>query len=106
MPLYSYIHLENNPNCEHYPNFEIEQPVKDFSLRVCPWCGAPVERVLSAPLVKSKNFDCELRDKGFTKLVRVDEGIFENKTRRPGESKYVDRRKPETLPRLEKTVQD
>jgi hypothetical protein len=61
---------------------------------------------MSAPAVKTKRFDAELRDKGFTKLVRVDDGIFENRTRRDGEAKYVDRRRPETFPRLEKTVKD
>jgi hypothetical protein len=65
-----------------------------------------VTRLLSAALVKIKPFDSELRDKGFTKLVRVDDGLFENRTRRDGEAKYVDRRRPETFPVLEKTVKD
>ena len=106
MALYCYRHLEDSPGCGRAPEFDYEQPANDFPLRVCPWCGVPVERVLSAPAVKTKNFDCELRDKGFTKLVRVDDGIYENVTRRRGEEKYVDRRRPETLPKLERTVED
>jgi hypothetical protein len=106
MPLYSYIHTKQSPDCQKAPNFEIEQKARDWPLRRCPWCGAEVERVLGVPLVKTKNFDCELRDKGFTKLVRVDDGLYENKTRRNGEPKYVDRHRPETLPRLEKTIKD
>jgi hypothetical protein len=63
-----------------------------------------VERQLSAAAIRPRKFDCELRDLGFTKLVRVDDGIFENVTRRPGEDKFVNRRRPETFPDLDKPV--
>ena len=106
MPIYAYGHVEESPDCERSPSFEFEQMSRDLPLTVCPWCGRPVERLLSAAAVKTKPFDCELRDKGFTKLVRVDDGIYENRTRRGDEGKYVDRRRPETLPRLEKTIED
>jgi hypothetical protein len=106
MPLYQYAHLEDNPACDRAPDFQMEQSARDLPLTVCPWCGQKVERLLGVPVIKTKSFDCELRDKGFTKLVRVDEGLFENKTRRPGEAKYVDRNRPETLPILEKTIRD
>ncbi|MDR2198712.1 MAG: zinc ribbon domain-containing protein [Deltaproteobacteria bacterium] len=106
MPIYTYEHKEENPACGKSPVFEWEQVARDLPLTVCPFCGTPVERVLSPSHIKKRHFNCELRDKGFTKLVRVDEGIFENVTRRPGESKYMDRRKPETFPILEKTIKD
>jgi predicted nucleic acid-binding Zn ribbon protein len=106
MPIYSYKHLDENSDCKKAPYFEWEQVVRDLPLTVCPFCGEPVERVLSAPLIKKKESNAELRDKGFTKLVRVDDGIFENVTRRPGEEKYVDRRNPETFPKFEKTIKD
>ncbi|MDR2340689.1 MAG: zinc ribbon domain-containing protein [Deltaproteobacteria bacterium] len=106
MPTYTYRHLSESPGCDRAPCFEWEQVARDLPLTVCPFCGVPVERELSPSMIKKRNFDCELRDKGFTKLVRVDDGIFENVTRRPGEAKYVDRRKPETLPILEKTIKD
>jgi hypothetical protein len=61
---------------------------------------------MAPSLLKIKKFDCELKDQGFTKLVRVDEGLFENRTRRAGEPKYVDRHNPETFPILEKTIKD
>ncbi|MDR1657897.1 MAG: zinc ribbon domain-containing protein [Deltaproteobacteria bacterium] len=106
MPIYTYQHSKDNPDCEHVPTFDFEQMSRDFPLSVCPWCGKPVDRLLSTPTIKKKLFDCELRDKGFTKLVRVDDGLYENMTRRAGEDKYVDRRRPETLPHLEKTIED
>jgi hypothetical protein len=98
--------MEENPECQCGGDFEWEQVARDIPLTVCPYCGKAVERILKAAMIKKRNFNCELRDKGFTKLVRVDDGIFENVTRRPGEAKYVDRRKPETLPILEKTIKD
>ncbi|MDR2422938.1 MAG: zinc ribbon domain-containing protein [Deltaproteobacteria bacterium] len=106
MPLYTYRHLEESPDCGHAPNFGWEQPLRDWPLAKCPWCGGRVEKVLEPALIKVKKFDCELKDQGFTKLVRVDDGVFENRTRRPGEEKYVDRRRPETFPLLEKTIED
>jgi len=48
----------------------------------------------------------ELRDKGFTKQVRRDDGIHENATARDGESRYVRPDKPETLPNLKKIIRD
>jgi len=65
-----------------------------------------VERQLAAAAIRPRKFNCELKDLGFTKLVRVDDGVFENVTRRPGEEKYVDRRRPETFPALGKTIKD
>jgi len=43
---------------------------------------------------------------GFTKLVRRDDGVYENVTARDGESKVMHRDKPETLPDLSKTIRD
>ncbi|MDR1166361.1 MAG: zinc ribbon domain-containing protein [Deltaproteobacteria bacterium] len=106
MPLYSYKHRADDSDCAHAPYFEWEQVARDWPLTSCPFCGAPVERVLCAPAIKKRLFNSELRDKGFTKLVRVDDGIFENVTRRDGEAKYYDRRHPETAPILEKTIKD
>ena len=44
----------------------------------------------------------ELCDLGFTKLVRRDDGVYENVTARDGESKVMLRDKPETYPNLKK----
>ena len=104
MPVYEYEHL--GQACSHGQQFEYEQSIKDWDLTKCPHCGEPVRKLLSAPAVKVKKSDRELRDLGFTKLVRVDDGIFENVTAREGESRIMDRREPETLPHLHKTIRD
>jgi hypothetical protein len=43
---------------------------------------------------------------GFTKLVRRDDGVYENVTARDGDSRYMLRDKPETMPNLKKTIRD
>lgn len=106
-PVYSYSHLEDPAGgCPAGPEFEWEQVARDLPLTTCPHCGAKVERGLTAATIRPRKFNCELKDLGFTKLVRVDDGLFENVTRRPGEEKYIDRRRPETFPDLSKTVKD
>lgn len=105
-PVYAYHHLEEFSSCPTGGDFEWEQMSRDLPLSRCPHCGRPVERDLAPAAIKTKKFNCELRDMGFTKLVRVDDGLFENVTRRHGEDKYVDRRRPETFPDLSKTVKD
>jgi len=48
----------------------------------------------------------DLKSKGFTKLVRRDNGVYENVTRREGESRYMEAGKPETLPDFSKTISE
>jgi len=47
-----------------------------------------------------------LRDLGFTKLVKRDDGVYENVTARDGDSRYMERDKPDTIPNLRKTIRD
>ena len=107
-PVYCYHHQdeEKGAACPVGTEFEWDQHPMDLPLSRCPHCGGTVERDLSPASIRTKKFNCELKDMGFTKLVRVDDGLFENVTRRPGEDKYVDRRRPETFPNLNKTVKD
>ncbi len=107
-PIYAYRHLDEvlAGTCPAGVEFDFSQPAMDLPLGRCPYCGEPVERRLAAASLRTRKFDCELKDLGFTKLVRVDEGLFENRTRRYGEDKYVNRRAPQTFPNLKKTVKD
>ena len=43
---------------------------------------------------------------GFTKLVKRDEGVYENVTAVDGEARYMKRDDPSTLPHLKKKVGD
>lgn len=59
--------------------------------------GSPVERVIHAPSLAFPRGDSELRSHGFTKLVRRDDGVYENVTARDGESRVVDRDDPGSI---------
>ncbi len=104
MPVYEYEHSAEA--CERGRVFEVRQSMHDTPLSRCPQCDAPVRRILSAAFVSSQKSNSELRDLGFTKLVKRDDGVYENVTRREGESRYMHRGKPETVPHLHKTISD
>ena len=56
--------------------------------------GAPVERVIHAPALSFPKTNTELKNLGFTKLVKRDTGVYENVTAREGDSKVVHRDDP------------
>ncbi len=104
MPNYDYEHTATA--CDAGRIFEVFQSIKDDPFEACPYCGAPVRRLISKPMISVPRTDAEIRDAGFTKLVRRDDGIYENVTARGDESRYVDRDKPETMPDLSKVISD
>jgi hypothetical protein len=69
---------------------------------------APVERVIHAPALAFPRGNTALKDLGFTKLVRRDDGVYENVTARDGQSRVVDRDDPGSVTglNLDKTVGD
>ncbi len=104
MPTYEYEHIENA--CAAGQIFEYVQSITDDPLTVCPTCRQPVKRLISLTRVSIQRSNAELRDLGFTKLVKRDDGVYENVTRREGESRYMEKGKPETMPDLKKTITD
>ena len=67
---------------------------------------APVVREISAPAIAVPASNRHLKELGFTKLVRRDEGIYENVTALSHENRYVRRGRRETLPDLKKRIHD
>ena len=104
MPIYEYEHLD--VPCEKGPMFELKQSINDKELTQCPDCEGPVRKLISRINISTPKTNGELRDLGFTKLVKRDDGVYENVTARNGDSRVVIRDKPETLPNLKKTVKD
>lgn len=104
MPVYEYEHL--GKACSAGSVFEVKQSIHEKSLTRCPQCGQAVKRCLSLTNISSPKTNSELRDLGFTKLIRRDNGVYENVTRREGESRLMERGKPETMPNLSKTIKD
>ena len=91
MPIYEYEHLEK-------PCIRV--------LTQCPTCEGRVRKLISCISISTPKTNSELRDLGFTKLVKRDDGVYENITARNKESRLVIRDKPETLPDLKKTIRD
>ncbi len=104
MPIYEYEHLEEP--CLQGRVFDIKQSINDKSLTKCPHCAGPVRKLISRINISTPKTNSELRDLGFTKLVKRDNGVYENVTARDGDSRIVLRDKPETLPNLKKTIKD
>jgi hypothetical protein len=67
----------------------------------------PVERViLTAPMANMPIGDAGIKDLGFTKLVKRDDGVYENVTRTGTESRYAVAGDPSTMPHLSKKLGD
>jgi putative FmdB family regulatory protein len=104
MPIYEYEHL--GKSCKLGKIFDIKQSINDERLVECPYCHGTVRKLISQInfcVPKSNN---DIRQLGFTKLVKRDDGIYENVTRRGNESRYMERGKPETVPNLSKIIKD
>ena len=104
MPVYEYEHTEKP--CSRGKVFDVEQSIHDKQLTQCPDCAGPVRKLISRFSISAPKSDRELRDLGFTKLVKRDDGVYENVTARDGESRVMERGKPETVPDLSKTIKD
>ncbi len=104
MPIYEYEHVQRP--CKLGKVFDFKQSIKDDPLTQCPACGGSVHKIISRIHINCPKTNSELRDLGFTKLVKRDDGVYENVTTRDGDSRYMERGKPETVPDLSKTIED
>ena len=104
MPIYEYEHLE--APCSLGKVFDVKQSIDAHPLSTCPRCAGPVRKLISRTNISCPKSDSDLRDLGFTKLVKRDDGVYENVTARNGDSRYMVKGKPETIPDLSKTISD
>jgi len=104
MPIYEYEHLSES--CLIGKIFEIKQSINDEPLANCPNCKGIVRKRISRIAIAKSRSNAELRDLGFTKLVKRDDGVYENVTKRGNESRYMEAGKPETIPDFSKTISD
>lgn len=80
MPVYDYRAKDSAYACDYCKDgFEMMRLLSAPPLEVCPECGAPVIKLISAPaLGRSKSkLDDRAKAAGFHKLKRVDKGAFE-----------------------------
>jgi hypothetical protein len=113
MPSYTYYCEQNGKTVEI--NHTLKAKLKTWG-EVCYVGQIPLgdtdptarcERVItSAPGVAISTFNSELRNAGFTKLVKRDDGIYENVTAIDGEKRYMKSGDKETLPHIHKKVGD
>lgn len=104
MPVYEYEH-DGSP-CSLGMVFDHRQSINDNPLSKCPNCGTAVHKIISRINISCPKTNGELRDLGFTKLVKRDDGVYENVTARGKDSRYMEKGKPETIPDLSKTISD
>jgi len=104
MPIYEYEHLKKP--CKVGKIFDLQQSLTDDPIKTCPHCGEAVQKIVSKINISCPKSNRELRDLGFTKLVKRDDGVYENVTARDGDSRYMERGRSETIPDLSKTISD
>ena len=69
--------------------------------------SAPVRRVITSPPAGHVPVgNSKLKEQGFTKLVRRDEGVYENVTATGDEARYMKEGDSSTLPHLKKKIGD
>ncbi len=104
MAVYEYQH--EGEACELGEMFEITQSMKEDALEACPKCGGPIKRLISRTFISAPKGDSDLKSLGFTKLVKRDDGVYENVTKLDGESRYMEANKPETIPDIKRRISD
>jgi hypothetical protein len=67
---------------------------------------SPVHKRLSPPAIAFPVGNSKLKEQGFTKLVKRDDGVYENVTRGDGEARYMQAGDPTTQPDLSKKIRD
>lgn len=67
---------------------------------------APVRKVISAPAITVPVGNSTLKEKGFTKLVKRDRGVYENVTALDHEKRYMTAGDASSIPDFKKKVED
>lgn len=67
---------------------------------------APVERLLFPVGLNTPRGDSDLKNMGFTKLVKRDTGVYENVTATGSESRYMNAGDASTMPDLKRKIGD
>ncbi len=67
---------------------------------------APVKKIITPPNISVTPSNSELKSLGFTKLVKRDEGVYENVTALDHESRYMKAGDKETIPDLKSKISD
>lgn len=80
MPIYEYKAIDPRKSCRVCRHgFEVLESVSASTRQTCEACGAPVERIISAPAIggSESSLDDRARNAGFTKLKKISSGEYE-----------------------------
>lgn len=66
----------------------------------------PVHKVISAPGLAFPKSNSELKNLGFTKLVKREKGVYENVTAAEGESRFMKSDDPNSMPKFTGKIKD
>lgn len=80
MPIREYIARDSGKACAHCrEGYEVLETIEAEAQTVCPECGTPVQRRISAPCVgrSQTGMDDRAKAAGFTKLKKVSKGEYE-----------------------------
>jgi putative FmdB family regulatory protein len=80
MPIREYIAKDPAAGCDQCRDgFEVLETIEAKAATVCPACGTPIQRRISAPRVgrSQSGMDDRAKAAGFTKLKRVSKGEYE-----------------------------
>jgi hypothetical protein len=67
---------------------------------------APVRKLISAPGLAFPKTNTELKNLGFTKLVKREKGVYENVTAGEGEARYMKSDDPNSMPKFTGKISD
>ena len=63
-------------------------------------------RITTPPMMNTPTGNSDLKNLGFTKLVKRQDGTYENVTRTGTEKKHLDPKDPSSMPHLHKKIRD
>lgn len=68
---------------------------------------SPITRVFTrAPGMAVSTFNSEIKNMGFTKLVKRDDGVYENVTATGSERRYMNKGDKDSMPHFHKKIED
>ena len=112
MPFYDYHCADNGATVEVFHSFKdkVETWGQVCRLAEIPLGDTPpeslVKKLISAPGLAFPKTNTELKNMGFTKLVKREKGIYENVTATSDESRYMKAGDDSTTPKFQKKISD
>lgn len=112
MPMYQYFCEENGESVEVFHS--MRESISTWG-ELCQAAGRPpgqtpvdtaVERIIYPVGLAMPAGNAKLKEMGFTKLVKRDQGVYENVTATDGEKRYMTRGDASSVPSFHKKIRD